>query len=159
MYRLAATDIRLSSWDSAIPPPNNEAHLPEVFWHPTLKQYGPQDIQTIHNPLYSHVSNPRENEVLVMSPLEHWGEAKRAPATNISLEVPTSMNNRINDALWERSRALVSSFFFLFFKNRDLNSFATRPGLQCSKFLLMGLNRGNSQRHKYLQWLQGPYGV
>lgn len=101
-YQMAASNIRLPFWDWAVPPPANKTHFPEVFWHPILTQYGPRGVQTIHNPLYSYVFNPLEEDPLVWSPLNHWQGTKRAPATNISVSAPPSMNERVNEALKEK---------------------------------------------------------
>lgn len=69
LYQQAASTFRLPYWDWALPAPPNETHFPQVFWGPTLKQYGPRGFQTIRNPLYSYRFNPVDEEAFIWSPV------------------------------------------------------------------------------------------
>ena len=126
LYQRAASDIRLPYWDWAVPPPYGQTHFPDVFSFPTLKQYGPRGYQVIRNPLYSYPFNPVEEDAFIWSPLKEWGETKRAPATNISLAAPPSMNQRVNEALLMKLPEIQQRLFILFSSYKDFNSFGNK---------------------------------
>jgi tyrosinase len=69
LYQQAASEIRFPYWDWSLPAPAGEAYFPEAFWHPTIRQYGPRGLQTIHNPLYSYSFHPVEEEAMMWSPV------------------------------------------------------------------------------------------
>jgi tyrosinase len=68
-YEEAAATIRLPYWDWALAAPPGQTHLPDVFWHPVIVQYGPRGTQTIRNPLYSYKFHPLEEEALIWQPV------------------------------------------------------------------------------------------
>jgi tyrosinase len=69
LYQEAASNIRLPYWDWALAAPPGQTHLPDVFWHPTIVQYGPRGVQNIRNPLYSYRFHPVEEEAFIWSPV------------------------------------------------------------------------------------------
>lgn len=69
LYEQAASTIRLPYWDWSLAPPPGQTHLPDVFWHPTIVQYGPRGVQTIRNPLYSYKFHPIEADAMIWEPV------------------------------------------------------------------------------------------
>lgn len=126
LYQQAAFDLRMPYWDWGVPPPPGESHFPDVFSFPTLKQYGPRGFQSIRNPLYSYPFNPIEEEAFIWQPLREWGETKRAPATNVSLAAPPSMNQRVDEALLMKLPEIQQRLFVLFSSYKDFNSFGNK---------------------------------
>ncbi|KAI9897875.1 hypothetical protein N3K66_007731 [Trichothecium roseum] len=68
LYQRAAADIRFPYWDWTLPAPPGESHLPDVFWKPTIMQYGPRGVQNIRNPLYAYPFHPLEEDALIWHP-------------------------------------------------------------------------------------------
>ncbi|KAK7217434.1 hypothetical protein V2G26_005437 [Clonostachys chloroleuca] len=126
IYQRAASDIRFPYWDWSLPAPPGQTHLPDVFWHPTITQYGPMGLQTIRNPLYSYVFNPVEEGAFIWSPLNSWQETKRAPATDISLASPPSMNKDVSEALLGKLSEIQQRLYILFSNYKDFNSFGNK---------------------------------
>lgn len=72
LYQQAASDIRMPFWDWSIPPPPGETHFPDMFWNPTIVQYGPRGAQFIRNPLYSYRFDPLEEDAFIWNPVSKF---------------------------------------------------------------------------------------
>lgn len=124
--------------------PAGQPHFPEPFWSPYIAQYGPNGLQTIHNPLYSYVFHPLDEPAIIWMPvrrqagshtisepanppkLKQWNETKRYPNTSINEVAPPSRNDEVSSNMLSQLPNIQQRLYILFSNYHDYNAFGNK---------------------------------